>query len=121
MNSKKDRHSQIRRIISEAKISSQDELLEALRKAGFELTQATLSRDLKEMRVGKVADPSRGSVYVLFEQLMQNSQPDNTPSIPVNSVVSVVFSYNLCIIRTFPAFASTVAMGSLEEDLDRSI
>ena len=109
MNSKKDRQSQLRRIISEAKIASQDELLEALRKAGFELTQATLSRDLKEMRVGKVADPSRGSVYVLFEQLMQNSQPDNTPSIPVNSVVSVVFSYNLCIIRTFPAFASTVA------------
>jgi transcriptional regulator of arginine metabolism len=109
MNSKIDRHSQIKRIILENKIASQDELLESLRKSGFELTQATLSRDLKEMRVGKLADTARGSIYVLQEQLNQTSQQSNVPSFPVNSVLSVVFSYRLCVIRTFPAFASTVA------------
>jgi transcriptional regulator of arginine metabolism len=46
---------------------------------------------------------------VLHEQLKQNNQPANIPSIPVNSVLSVVFSYHLCVIRTYPAFASTVA------------
>ena len=59
--------------------------------------------------MGKLADPAKGSVYVLNEQLQQNSQPGNTPAIPVNSVLSLVFSYHLCVIRTFPAFASTVA------------
>jgi transcriptional regulator of arginine metabolism len=109
MNSKTERQNQIRRIILENKIASQDELLESLRNAGFELTQATLSRDLKELRVGKVANPAKGSVYVLHEQLQQNNLPENTPSIPANSVLSVVFSYHLCVIRTYPAFASTVA------------
>jgi len=109
MNSKTERQNQIRRIILENKIASQDELLESLRNARFELTQATLSRDLKELRVGKVANPAKGSVYVLHEQLQQNNLPENTPSIPANSVLSVVFSYHLCVIRTYPAFASTVA------------
>jgi transcriptional regulator of arginine metabolism len=109
MNTKIDRHHQIKRIILDNKIASQDELLDSLRKEGFELTQATLSRDLKEIRVGKLADPARGSVYVLHEQLNKNNQQSNAPSIPVNSVLSIVFSYHLCVIRTFPAFASTVA------------
>ena len=109
MSSKIDRHSQIKRIILNNKIASQEELLESLRKAGFELTQATLSRDLKEIRVGKLADPTRGSVYVLHEQLNKNNQQGDAPSIPLNSVLSVVFSNHLCVIRTFPAFASTIA------------
>lgn len=109
MNAKTDRHNQIRRIILEEKIASQEELLDSLRGKGYELTQATLSRDLKELRVGKLADPAKGSVYVLHEQLQQNNQPGSTPAIPVNSVLSLVFSYHLCVIRTFPAFASTVA------------
>ena len=109
MNTKIDRHNQIKRIIQDNKIASQEELLESLRKAGFELTQATLSRDLKELRVGKLVDPARGSIYILHDQLNKNNQQSNAPSIPVNSVLSVVFSYHLCVIRTFPAFASTVA------------
>jgi len=109
MNSKIDRHNRIKRIILDNKIASQEELLDSLRRVGFELTQATLSRDLKEIRVGKLADPSRGSIYILHDQLNKNNQQSNAPSIPVNSVLSVVFSYHLCVIRTFPAFASTVA------------
>jgi transcriptional regulator of arginine metabolism len=109
MNSKIDRHNQIKRIILDSKISSQDELLDSLRHEGFELTQATLSRDLKEIRVGKLADPLKGSVYVLYELLNKNNQQGNAPSVPLNSVLSVVFSNHLCVIRTFPAFASTIA------------
>mgnify|MGYP000848295231 FL=1 len=109
MNTKIDRLNQIKRIILDSKIASQEELLESLRNSGYELTQATLSRDLKELRVGKLADAAKGSVYVLNEQLQQNSQPGSAPAIPVNSVLSLVFSYHLCVIRTFPAFASTVA------------
>jgi transcriptional regulator of arginine metabolism len=109
MNTKIDRLNQIKRIILDTKIASQDELLESLRNSGYELTQATLSRDLKELRVGKLADSAKGSVYVLHEQLQQNNRPVNAPAIPVNSVLSLIFSNHLCVIRTFPAFASTVA------------
>jgi transcriptional regulator of arginine metabolism len=110
MNAKTDRLNQIKRIILDSKIASQDELLESLRNSGYELTQATLSRDLKELRVGKLADPAKGSVYVLHEQLQQNNQPANTPAMPLNSVISLVFSNHLGVIRTFPGFASTVAV-----------
>lgn len=109
MSSKTERHYQIKRIILDNKIASQEELLESLRKSGFELTQATLSRDLKEIRVGKLADSVRGSVYVLHEQLNNSNRQSNVPSIPVNSVLTVVFSYHLCVVRTFPSFASTIA------------
>lgn len=109
MNSKTDRHNQIKRIILDNKITSQEELLDSLRKEGFELTQATLSRDLKELRVGKLADPVRGSIYVLHEQLNINNQQNNAPSVPVKSVLAVVFSYHLCVVRTFPSFAATIA------------
>lgn len=109
MTTKTDRHNQIKRIILDNKIASQDELLDSLRKAGFELTQATLSRDLKEMRVGKVADVAKGNVYFLHEQLIQSNQQGKAPAMPTNSVLSIVFSNHLCVIRTFPAFASTIA------------
>jgi transcriptional regulator of arginine metabolism len=110
MNLKIDRQNQIKRIILDNKITSQDVLLESLRKSGYELTQATLSRDLKELRVGKVADSSKGNVYVLHEQLQPNTQPAAIPALPLNSVLSIVFSHHLGIIRTFPGFASTVAI-----------
>lgn len=110
MYTKTDRLNQIKRIILESKIASQEELLESLRNAGYELTQATLSRDLKELRVGKLADSTKGSVYFLHEQLQQTNQATNTPAMPLNSVISLVFSNNLGVIRTFPGFASTVAV-----------
>lgn len=110
MNTKTDRHNQIRRIILDSKIASQEELLESLRLLGFELTQATLSRDLKELLVGKLADPDKGSIYILHDQLQQNNQLADAPLMPLNSVLSLVFSNHLFVIRTFPGFASTVAV-----------
>ncbi len=94
MNSKIDRHTQIKRIIAGNKISSQEELLKHLREAGFNLTQATLSRDLKEIRVGKIIGQDKESIYVLNELLKQGNQKAITPAIPDSSVLSIVFSYN---------------------------
>ncbi len=110
MNTKIDRHNRIKRIILDNKISSQDEMLESLRQDGYELTQATLSRDLKELRVGKLADTAKGSIYILHDQMQQTGQPDIVPAIPLNSVLSLVYSNHLFVIRTFPGFASTVAV-----------
>ena len=66
----KDRHQRlktIKKLIKNNKIKSQDELLNLLLADGFEVTQATLSRDLKLMKVGKVSDGSNGYVYTIQE------------------------------------------------------
>ena len=57
----------IRKLIKNNRIESQDELLNYLQNEGFEVTQATLSRDLKLMKVGKISDGHNGYVYTIPE------------------------------------------------------
>ena len=68
MKKKANRLDAIKMIISSKEISSQEELLQELGKEGFELTQATLSRDLKQLKVAKAASMSGKYVYVLTKQ-----------------------------------------------------
>jgi len=65
---KQKRQLAIKEILSEKRIATQDELSQALKRAGFKVTQATLSRDLRELGVGRVNTPD-GPRYVL--------QPEN--------------------------------------------
>jgi transcriptional regulator of arginine metabolism len=109
MNSKQDRLLDLKRLISNKKISSQDELLEGLSGLGYEFTQATLSRDLKEIRAGKIHDAEKGAIYILQEQI-SSAERTRQPGISIETVHSVVFSYNFVIIKTFPGFASSVAL-----------
>lgn len=53
---KKNRHEKIRELINDNVIETQDELLRLLRKDGFDVTQATVSRDIKQLRVIKALD-----------------------------------------------------------------
>jgi transcriptional regulator of arginine metabolism len=110
MKTKKERILVIKRLITSKKLSNQEELLEALRAAGYELTQATLSRDLKEIRVGKMPDPEKGNIYVLHQQLTAAERKPTAPKMPAESVLSFAFSNNLCILRTLPGFAPSVAI-----------
>ena len=55
----------IRKLIKNHKIESQESLLAHLQKEGYEVTQATLSRDLKLLKVAKTADSNNGYVYTL--------------------------------------------------------
>ena len=70
MKIKKDRLEALRMIISSRELGSQDELLEALKEEGFQLTQATLSRDLKQLKVAKAATMRGNYVYVLPNDTM---------------------------------------------------
>ena len=63
MKERDSRLKAIRKLIKNNKIESQEELLLLLTKDGFELTQATLSRDLQLLKVGKIADGRDGYVY----------------------------------------------------------
>jgi transcriptional regulator of arginine metabolism len=60
---KTQRHAAILRVVRERRIESQDELRQALADDGFVVTQATLSRDVRELGLAKLADPGGGAYY----------------------------------------------------------
>ena len=80
MKKKANRLDAIKMIISSKDVSSQEELLQALSKEGFELTQATLSRDLKQLKVAKAANMNGKYVYVLPNNIMYKRSNDQSAS-----------------------------------------
>jgi len=108
--SKEKRKQDIKKIISSRKISGQEELLEELSDLGYDITQATLSRDLKEMGIAKVPDHELGYIYVLPQKFGMMERMGAAMSVPGESIMSIEFSYNFGIVRTYPGFANSVAI-----------
>ena len=120
MKVKNDRLEALRLIISSQQLGSQDELLNALQKEGFKLTQATLSRDLKQLKVAKAASMSGNYVYVLPNETMYKrvSTPNSIREMmKVPGFVSINFSGNLGIIKTRPGYASSIAWNIDNSDI----
>ena len=112
MKVKTNRLEALRLIISSQQLGSQDELLNALQKEGFKLTQATLSRDLKQLKVAKAASMSGNYVYVLPNETMckRVSTPNSIREMMrVPGFISINFSGNMGIIKTRPGYASSIA------------
>lgn len=112
MKSKNNRLDTIKMIISSKEIGSQDELLQELIKEGFSLTQATLSRDLKQLKVAKAASMNGNYVYVLPNNTMYKrmTEPHSAMEMMMYSgFVSIDFSGNLAVIKTRPGYASSLA------------
>lgn len=112
MKIKNDRLEALRMIISSQELGSQDELLEALKKEGFQLTQATLSRDLKQLKVAKAATMRGNYVYVLPNDTMYKriSTPQSIREMmQVPGFLSINFSGNIGVIKTRPGYASSIA------------
>jgi transcriptional regulator of arginine metabolism len=94
-------------IISSEKVHNQCELREKLKAAGIEVTQATLSRDLKFLGVVRVFDPERGYVYTV-SQSGQSSDLDLREEL-IRGIKDIKFSGNLAIIKTKLGHATGVA------------
>lgn len=111
MKKKATRLDAIKMIISSKEISSQEELLQELNREGFELTQATLSRDLKQLKVAKAASMNGKYVYVLPNNIMYKRSTDQSASemLRYNGFISLQFSGNIAVIRTRPGYASSMA------------
>ena len=120
MKVKNNRLEALSLIISSQQLGSQDELLTALQKEGFKLTQATLSRDLKQLKVAKAASMSGNYVYVLPNETMYKRV--NTPNtiremMKVPGFISINFSGNIGIIKTRPGYASSIAWNIDNSDI----
>lgn len=112
MKSKNNRLDAIKIIISSKEIGSQEELLQELLKEGYQLTQATLSRDLKQLKVAKAASMNGNYVYVLPNNTMykrMTEQHSASEMLMYNGFVSIDFSSNLAVIKTRPGYASRLA------------
>lgn len=105
-----DRLKTVRQIIKNYRINSQEVLLEHLRDEGFSVTQATLSRDLKVLKVGKISEGTDGYYYTLptEEELRENQR--NYAQDLKRGFISMEYSGNLAIVRTLTGHADTVAI-----------
>lgn len=110
MKGKAQRLMTIKQLISSRKIGSQEELVSLLEEEGFRITQATLSRDLKYLKVAKIADTETGYKYVIPENVSKmESTPLSTDDFPLSGVDSIEFSGQMAIIKTRPGFAGGIA------------
>ena len=107
MNSKTKRIIVIKQLIQQYKISSQEDLLEKLKKEGFEYTQATLSRDLNFLKTIKVPDENGNYIYSLPEN--GNSLKNENNRLPLKGFISIEFSNQLAVIKTNSGYATGIA------------
>jgi transcriptional regulator of arginine metabolism len=111
MKNRTKRQLAIKQAILNGRISSQDELLHIMKDQGFELTQATLSRDLKILKVAKVSDQALGYVYVIPEGVNTENQRENSRiNFLADGFRDLQFSGNLAVIKTMPGYASSIAV-----------
>ncbi len=102
----------IREIIATKDIASQDEILTELTSRGFELTQATLSRDIKELQIAKVPDGMGRYRYRIAPNQVARMQPTELTSgadFIRSCALSIEFSGQMAVLKTRPGYASVVA------------
>ena len=110
MKNRVQRQLEIRKIIAKGKVHSQEELLATLKRRGFELTQATLSRDLKFLQVAKVPHPLKGYVYEIPENGQLQKKPKQLrENYLADGFMSLHFSGNMAVMKTLPGYASSFA------------
>jgi len=98
----------IEKIIAEESISSQEELLQRLRGKGINCTQATLSRNLRQLGVGRIPDGSGGNRYTLPDNMRSQGNPLLRLTIlPV--IQDLIEAKDLMVIKTLPGNASNTA------------
>lgn len=110
MKNRVSRQMAIKQIISSSEIHSQEELLVELHARGFDLTQATLSRDLKVLKVAKVPAGELGYMYVIPDGSSGESRKSGEEvSFLADGFRDLSFSGNLAVMRTRPGYASSIA------------
>ena len=112
MRSKADRIETLKMIISSQELGNQEEVLRALSVEGFNLTQATLSRDMKQLKVAKAASMDGKYVYVLPNETMYRrvAKPSTAREmLSTPRFISISFSGNMAVVKTRPGYASSIA------------
>jgi len=121
MSKKDTRLEVIKMIISSQELSKQEDLMKELSKAGFPTAQATLSRDLRLLKVVKAQNAEGRYVYMMPKNQKYRSVSDSHMTVLAMNrlgVIGVKFSGNLAVVKTLPGHASHVAYDIDHADLD---
>lgn len=106
---KRKRQNEILAIISEQSVETQDQLLSELCARGIQTTQATISRDIRELQLIKELTADGSYKYSISERKSAGKTADRLRSIFKNGVVSFEAAQNIIIIKTMPGLANGVA------------
>ena len=106
---KAQRQAKIVEIISNANVETQEQLLQALTDQGFSSTQATISRDIKELRIVKELTSLGTYRYCVPEKDAPPALSDRLNNIFRECVISVYYAENLVVIHTLPGMANAAA------------
>lgn len=105
---KYSRHAKILEIIDNYEIETQEELAIKLKNLGMDVTQATISRDIKELRLVKVSTKDGKSKYKIVSNL-DNITSSRLLTILTKAYVSCDYANNIVIVKTLPGMAEAVA------------
>ena len=113
---KTKRHAKILEIIHSTPVDTQDELLKRLRECGFDVTQATVSRDIKELHLIKEPAGQGRYRYAVSAHRTKLNFADKLRTIFRESVLTVDNAQNIVVIKTLPGLAN--AAGSAVDGMD---
>ncbi len=103
------RHNKILEIIENNNIETQEELIAKLRLAGFDVTQATVSRDMRDLKLTKQMSDTGAYRYVVATTGTTNHHVYSRAI--THSIKSVEYALNNVVIKTYPGMANAVAAG----------
>ena len=100
----------VAKLLRTNKIESQDTLLSYLQKEGFAVTQATLSRDLKMLKVGKISDGQGGYIYSLPGEEERRETEQAFIQDFLKGFVSIEWSGNIVVVKTYSGHSDPVCL-----------
>lgn len=108
---KSKRQEKILELIHEFEIETQEELIFYLNKYGFEATQATISRDIRELKLTKIIGSIGNYCYAVSEAPPAKTVTPKFNGVLVDSILRVSYANNLIVIKTFPGLANALGSG----------
>ncbi len=106
---KERRQQAILEIIVEQEMETQEQLLTALRARGFRCTQATISRDIKELQLVKELTAAGSYRYVISDRKGKGEHDERLRNIFREGVISAAAAQNLVVLKTMPGLANAAA------------
>ncbi|MDE6675557.1 MAG: arginine repressor [Acetatifactor sp.] len=106
---KKARHNKILEIIAKQEIETQEELAGLLKKNGFDVTQATVSRDIRELKLTKMPAGRGKQKYIVLRQEEKSRMEDKYIRVLKDGFVSMDMAQNILVVKTVSGMAMAVA------------
>ena len=117
---KSERQNKIIELIRKNNIETQEELADALNQAGYNVTQATVSRDIRELNLTKTSVDGKHQKYVIY-QLADINLADKYVNVMRDGFISMSVAQNLLVIKTVPGMASAVCAALDAMDLEEVV